>query len=249
MNVTHRSLVLRAATLAALFGGSVVGVAQAASGTTLNASAPVASGQHVVFDCSKASVSCRIVAVGEAGSTAQVSATVTGANASNVQIVQLPGKPHFIVSLKGQSNWVGSWLATWLHPASWFQPQASAVVELRVPADRPLDISNTNGSVTVRGVHAKLHISAVNTPVRTRDSADLHISTVNGSVHAVVPPGTPNITVSTVNGSISLLVAHTFDTHVSASTVNGRVRNAFAGATGAGRVQLSTVNGSITIER
>ncbi|HUY10975.1 MAG TPA: hypothetical protein VMV73_01800 [Candidatus Dormibacteraeota bacterium] len=252
MNAPTQTTLLRAIALAAMLAGAAIGAAHGASNTTVGGSAAVAAGQHVVFDCSKAQVSCAITAIGEKSSNAVVNADISGPDAADVQIIQTPGEPHFTVFINGtgsQPNSFGSWLASIFHVSSWFRSNATALVTLRVPERNPLDISDTNGNVSVRGVHARIHISTVNSDVRSSDSSEFDISTVNGSVHARIPAGTPKVHASTVNGAITLLVPSGFNTKVKTSTVNGHTHNPFDGANGAGSVNLSTVNGSITVTR
>ncbi len=246
-----RSTLLRSIALAAMLGAAAVGIARGAADRTLNQTANVAGAQRVVFDCSKARVSCDIVAVGSSTDRVDISAHVSGPDAANVEILREPGRAHFVVVLKDQPIGRGSiWssVRNIFHPSSWFRPSAYATVELRVPNDRELDLFNTNDSIHVRGVHARLSLSDVNGSISTRDSANVHASTVNGSLDLVLPASAPEVSASSVNGAIVVSIAGSFNGRVSASTVNGRVTNPFGNGDGPGRVSLATVNGSITLQ-
>ncbi|MGC8485780.1 MAG: hypothetical protein ACP5O6_09135 [Candidatus Baltobacteraceae bacterium] len=255
MNATakpNRSTLLRSVALAAMLGTAAVGLARGAVDLTLHQTAAVAPSQRVVFDCSKARVSCDIVAVGSATDRVEITASVSGPDAANLEILRRAGSAHFVVTLKDQpqeqkSMWsVGSKI---FHPSSWYRPSAYATVQLSVPSDRELDISNTNDRIHVSGVRARLSLSDVNGSIWARDSANVRASTVNGSLYLTLPSATPEVRASSVNGTIDVTLAGEFSGHVSTSTVNGRVTNPFGNGDGPGLLHLSTVNGSITLQR
>jgi|GEM_PF-3232342 len=253
MNATatpNHSTLLRSIALAAMIGTALVGIARGAGDRTLHQSAAVAGGQRVVFDCSKARVSCDISAVGSATRQAQVMASISGSDAANVEILRKPGSAHFVVTLKDQpteSSSLWSIVSNIFHPKSWYRPSAYATVQLSVPGDRELDISNTNDRIHVRGVRARLSLADVNGSIWARDSANVDASTVNGSLHLALPAETPEVSASSVNGTIDITLAGNFSGRVSASTVNGHVSNPFGNGSGRGHLHLSTVNGSITL--
>ncbi|MDH2909558.1 MAG: hypothetical protein PXZ07_05505 [Candidatus Eremiobacteraeota bacterium] len=253
MNATatpNHSTLLRSIALAAMLGTALVGIARGAGDRTLHLSAAVAGTRRVVFDCSKTRVSCDIVAVGSATEQVQVTANVSGPDAANVEILRKPGSAHFVVTLKDQpteSTSLWSIVSNVFHPTSWYRPSAYATVQLSVPSDRELDISNTNDRIHVSGVRARLSLADVNGSIWSSDSANVHASTVNGSLHLALPAETPEVGASSVNGSIDVTLAGNFSGRVSASTVNGHIANPFGNGSGPGRLSLSTVNGSITL--
>ncbi len=255
MNATatpSHSTLLRSFALAAMLGAALFGFARGSVDRTLQQSASVAGGRRVVFDCSKARVSCDVSAIGSATQQVQVTANVSGPDAANVEILREPGSAHFVVELKDQptdSRSLWSIVDRVFHPSTWYRPNAYASVALRVPSDSELVISNTNDRIHVRGVRARLSLSDVNGSVWTRDSADVHASTVNGSLYLSLPAATPEIDASSVNGKIVVTLDGNFTGRVSTSTVNGHVSNPFGNGNGAGRLKLSTVNGSITLQR
>ncbi len=255
MNATatpSHSTLLRSLALAAMLGAALFGFARGSVDRTLQQSASVAKGRRVVFDCSKARVSCDISAIGSATQQVQVTANVSGPDSANVEILREPGSAHFVVALKDQptdSTSLWSVVGRAFHPSTWYRPNAYATVALRVPADSELAISNTNDRIHVRGVRARLSLSDVNGSVWTSDSADVRAATVNGSLYLSLPAATPEVDASSVNGKIVLTLAGDFTGRVSTSTVNGHVSNPFGSGSGAGQLKLSTVNGSITLQR
>ena len=255
MNATatpDRSALLRSIALATMLGAAAVGLARGGVDRTLHQTAPVAASQRVVFDCSKARVSCDIVAVGTATDRAEVTASVSGPDAANVEILRRAGSAHFVVTLEDQpssSRSIWSIVNGVFHPSTWHRPNAYAAVQLSVPSGNQLDLSNTNDRIHVRGVRARLSLSDVNGSIWARDSANVHASTVNGSLHLTLPAATPNVRASSVNGAIDVTLAGGFSGRVSTSTVNGHVSNPFGNGEGPGLLHLSTVNGSITLQR
>ncbi len=254
MNATRsldRSTLLRTVALAAMLGAAAVGIARGAAERTLKQTASVAGTQRVVFDCSTANVSCEIIAVGASTARVEITAHVSGPDAANVEILRKPGRAHFAVVLKDQPKGRGSiWssVRNAFRPSSWSRPNAFVKVELRVPNGNELDLFNTDDGIQVRGVHARLSLSDVNGSISARGSANVHASTVNGSLDLTLPAAAPEVSANSVNGSIAISFAGAFTGHVSASTVNGRVTNPFGDGDGPGRVSLSTVNGSITLQ-
>ncbi len=255
MNATatpDRSTLLRSIALATMLGAAAVGLARGAVDRTLQQTAAVAPSQRVVFDCSKARVSCDIVAVGSATDRVEVTAHLSGPDAANVEIVRRPGSAHFVVTLEDQrssSRSIWSAVSNIFHPSSSYRPNAYATVQLSVPSENELDLSNTNDRIHVRGVRARLSLADVNGSIWARDSADVRASTVNGSLYLALPASTPNVRASSVNGAIDITLAGAFSGRVSTSTVNGRVSDPFGSGEGPGLLHLSTVNGSITLQR
>lgn len=144
---------------------------------------------------------------------------------------------------------------------------ASVDYTLYVPRDARLDeIELVNGSLTVSGVAGDLAASLVNGEVKASGlTGNTEISTVNGRLEVALAEldADRSIELSSVNGSLQLRVPGYAGADVRASTVHGGIDNDFGlevdrselvgrklrGALGGGgaRVDLSNVNGSISI--
>lgn len=138
---------------------------------------------------------------------------------------------------------------------------------LTVPRGSKLSkISTVNGGVEVGGVHGDVEASSVNGQVTARGlRGETGLSTVNGSVKATVTEVRNPILLKTVNGSVTLALPEGVNADVSADALNGgisseldlKVRKSFPvgqkleGKLGEGgpRIKLSTVNGSVHIDR
>lgn len=140
---------------------------------------------------------------------------------------------------------------------------------LMVPRTAIVDeIESVNGKVTVSKLSNITVVSAVNGAVLGSElSGKVKLSTVNGSVMAQMAGVDPNseISLETVNGSAQVQLPSNVDATVKADSVNGSIKNQFGlpvkkgkyvgrelyGKIGAGfaRVRLTTVNGSISINR
>jgi DUF4097 and DUF4098 domain-containing protein YvlB len=140
---------------------------------------------------------------------------------------------------------------------------------LTVPRNAILnEIETVNGSVSIIGAGNLTKASSVNGQVRAtnlRGTADL--STVNGTVDADFDQlqADSKISLSTVNGAVNLLIPSDANATVKADTLNGQISNDFGlpvrkgeyvgrdlrGKIGSGnvRIQLSSVNGGLSIRR
>jgi cytoskeletal protein CcmA (bactofilin family) len=99
--------------------------------------------------------------------------------------------------------------------------------EVRVPAGVEFDGRTVNGEMSAEGLKADVHASTVNGSVRVSTTGLAEASTVNGSVY--VEMGRANwdndLEFSTVNGGITLIMPGKLDTEVRASTVNGEIES------------------------
>lgn len=144
--------------------------------------------------------------------------------------------------------------------------RAEVDFEIRVPAGVRFVGKNVNGDVSAHGLTADAVVSSVNGDVDVSTEGWAEASTVNGDIHASM--GRANwegeADFSTVNGSIVLDLPANFSATVEASTVNGEFYSDFpltvtgrfgprkiTGTIGNGgrRLELSTVNGSIRLNK
>ena len=99
--------------------------------------------------------------------------------------------------------------------------------EVRVPAGVEFEGQPVNGEMSAEGLKADVHASTVNGSVRVSTTGLAEASTVNGSVY--VEMGRSNwddqLEFSTVNGGITLIMPGKLDTEVRASTVNGEIES------------------------
>lgn len=146
---------------------------------------------------------------------------------------------------------------------------ASVQYTLQVPRRARIDsVRAVNGAVSVHGVQGFINASSVNGEVKGAQlSGEVKLSSVNGRVFADVAQSSSNpIELNAVNGSVELMLPSDANAELSASTVHGNISNGFeipvrhARFTGGSnlqaklgsgltRVKLSTVNGSIRLQR
>ncbi|MEW6159938.1 MAG: DUF4097 family beta strand repeat-containing protein [Verrucomicrobiota bacterium] len=146
---------------------------------------------------------------------------------------------------------------------------ASVDYELMVPAEARLDkISTVNGKVEIQKVSGGVEASSVNGKVLGQElSGDVELSSVNGAVTASIRSveNEKRISLHTVNGTVTLQLPRDANAEITADTLNGGISTEFdlpvkkqfpVGqdlkarlGEGGGRVKLSTVNGSIRLQR
>ena len=152
-------------------------------------------------------------------------------------------------------------------PRSWFfGGQGEVDYRITVPAGARVRVTNVNGSVDIRDVAGELRASTVNGSVEIADvSGGVEATTVNGRIRARYrAAGAGRNRFSTTNGSIAVTVPEGVGGNLEARTVNGSVhcdvplettrrstRHHLEGrlGKGTGSFELSTVNGSIRLER
>jgi DUF4097 and DUF4098 domain-containing protein YvlB len=150
----------------------------------------------------------------------------------------------------------------------WNQGPASVQYTLTVPVKAVLQsISTVNGSVEISGVSAGLRASTVNGRLKARQiSGNSQFTTVNGAIDAeLIQLGKgQSCKLDTVNGHVHLSIPADLGAELEANTVNGGFRNDFGikksgkwlhqhiQATlgnGGGSINLTTVNGGISLEK
>lgn len=118
--------------------------------------------------------------------------------------------------------------------------------EVRVPAGVEFDGKTVNGEMSAEGLKADVHASTVNGSVRVSTTGLAEATTVNGSVY--VEMGRANwaneLEFSTVNGGITLIMPGKLDTEVRANTVNGEIESDYP-LTISGRFGPRRVRGTI----
>jgi DUF4097 and DUF4098 domain-containing protein YvlB len=135
---------------------------------------------------------------------------------------------------------------------------------IRMPAGANLQANTVNGGVSIAGMQGDVVAKTVNGGVNVDTTGHAQASTVNGAVMAKVGKIDQNTKFSTVNGRIVVAVGSTLNANLSMSTVNGSLETEFPitiqgrmgkrklqGKIGNGgpRLELSTVNGGIRIEK
>ncbi|HOW67327.1 MAG TPA: hypothetical protein P5186_03670 [Candidatus Paceibacterota bacterium] len=145
----------------------------------------------------------------------------------------------------------------------------SVAYELKVPRQAHLaKISTVNGGIVISDVRGPVDASTVNGGLKIDGlHSECQLSTVNGSAEATFGSlaGVQSIHMSTVNGSAVLRVPQLTDADISATTVNGSVKNDHGIAlkkngnankelhtrlgNGKTRIRLSTVNGSVMLNK
>lgn len=137
---------------------------------------------------------------------------------------------------------------------------------VNVPAGVNVDLGSINGSVSASGTSGTVDAKVVNGDIDIAShQGALDLVTVNGSVKAALDtlPATGDISMKSVNGSVTAVLPPKLDGTVDFSTVTGHISNGFqlttngpistrklsgtVGAGGSRRIELSTVNGSVTL--
>ncbi len=138
---------------------------------------------------------------------------------------------------------------------------------LRVPDGVRVDVATVNGGLEVKGVTTDVRASTVNGSIEARSAGGpVRANTVNGSIHVSMESmgSADDLEYSSVNGSVTIELPASFGAQLDLSTVNGRVSTDFPmtisgsinpkhlrGTVGNGstRFHVSTVNGSITLQK
>jgi hypothetical protein len=135
---------------------------------------------------------------------------------------------------------------------------------IRLPRNLRLSVELTNGEISVESVSGKVGVSSTNGNVTCRDlRGDCTVGLVNGQISCdLVPPDRGVCSLETVNGNVSLSIPASTSADLEAKVTNGTVsvsdlqinnlkssRTAVSGVlgSGAGSIDLSTVNGNVTI--
>lgn len=149
----------------------------------------------------------------------------------------------------------------------WFFGHAGAVrYHVTVPERAHVKVETANGRVEIRGVSGPVRASTVNGSVEVEGSSGrVEASTVNGSIRASLRDVAPEWhRFQTTNGSVDVSLPGGASGEFEARTVNGRIETDFpltvSGGRGSRRLQgrlgdgkarfeMSTVNGSVRIEK
>jgi hypothetical protein len=140
------------------------------------------------------------------------------------------------------------------------------VFEVQVPAGVRFEGATVNGDISGRGLPADAELTTVNGDVRLEAGGLARATTVNGSIDVRMGAAswTGELEFTTVNGSISVEFPASVSAEFEASTVNGSVESDFPitiqgkmsprslrGRIGDGgpRLKMTTVNGSISLEK
>lgn len=135
---------------------------------------------------------------------------------------------------------------------------------VRLPATANVAPTTVNGDITVAGARREVRATTVNGGIEIGTSGGpVSATTVNGSIRASVgAPAANDMKFTTVNGGIDLAVPREFAADVRMTTVNGGINTDFpitiqgrwgprtaSGRIGAGGgdLQMTTVNGSLTL--
>lgn len=149
---------------------------------------------------------------------------------------------------------------------SFFGRMGKVDYRIRMPTEARVDVETVNGKVRVEGIRGRVKASTVNGAIEIDDAAgEVEVSTVNGSIKAryldVDKDGRNRF--STTNGSVRLELPPGVSGDFEARTVNGSIETDFPlevtgkvgrrlrGRLGEGRgsFEISTVNGSVRIEK
>jgi len=142
---------------------------------------------------------------------------------------------------------------------------AAANITMQLPSGTAVDARTLNGIVTIDGANAGVSAHTVNGAVRASNvSGPLMLSTVNGEVRLAAATLAPSDSVhlSTVNGAVHAELPPNLDGEFDLSVTNGVVRNAFpipgasisrhhiSGQIGTSTrvIRMHTVNGAIVID-
>jgi DUF4097 and DUF4098 domain-containing protein YvlB len=138
--------------------------------------------------------------------------------------------------------------------------------ELTVPKSMNLDVSNTNGAITVTEVEGKHDLDTTNGRIEAKSCAgSLDARTTNGRIRAElvrVAKG-EDIRLSTTNGGVSVAVPSNFAGELDAGTTNGSIHTDFPVTTtrgdnnrlrgtvngGGSQLRVRTTNGGIEIRK
>jgi DUF4097 and DUF4098 domain-containing protein YvlB len=144
----------------------------------------------------------------------------------------------------------------------------SVSYEISAPADQPLSLASTNGSIAIGNIRGQAEFTTQNGSISLTDVAgDFKGRTRNGSVQVTLQASRwdgEGLNVETQNGSIRVTVPDGFAAHVDTQTVNGRVtidfpvtvageidrRHVTTDLNGGGApMRLVTMNGSVSIRK
>lgn len=168
------------------------------------------------------------------------------------------------IEIRGEGDRID--IETRLPRGSFFGHAGAVRYHVTVPERARVKVETANGRVEVRGLSGPVRASTVNGSVEVEGSSGrVEASTVNGSIRASLRDVAPEWhRFSTTNGSVDVSLPGGAGGEFEARTVNGRIETAFpltvSGGRGSRRLQgrlgegkarfeMSTVNGSVRIEK
>lgn len=139
--------------------------------------------------------------------------------------------------------------------------------DILVPKDVEVEkVSSVNGQIQISDISGILKVSNVNGSIKVENAEVKKLSSVNGSIVAILRKIKDDSKISTVNGSIKVYIPPKADAEIFASTTNGSIRfdipgmkiegtkirfgpKSAVGVLGDGKykIKVSTVNGSISV--
>jgi len=143
----------------------------------------------------------------------------------------------------------------------------SVSYRIQVPVGTELDLSTTNGGISVTGVRAAVEVRSTNGGIRLEDvEGSVRARTTNGGVQAFFSPGAAlqhDTDLQTTNGAVSLHLPAGVSARIEASTRNGGITTDFpitvegrlgrnlSGVLGEGgpEIRIRTTNGAVRIRR
>lgn len=155
---------------------------------------------------------------------------------------------------KGFFNWgfgsnAGVWVRYWI----------------KVPEKTNIDLKTVNGGIGTENVEGRAELKTTNGGIEASEmNGTVSVQTTNGSVRVEVDSfsDSDEVSIRTVNGSVRLALPSDVSADLEASTVNGSIHTDFPLTVqgklskrhldgkikeGGGRINLGTVNGSVTI--
>jgi len=146
------------------------------------------------------------------------------------------------------------------------KPNCTVDFWIKIPYDTDIEATSVNGSIEALDIRGRSKFSTTNGRIAAENmQGPVDAGTTNGSILVDIREKRllDNMDIHTVNGSIKLRLADDVDANISISTVNGSINSDFPlqiegkwgpknanGELGRGgkNIELSTVNGSVSLE-
>lgn len=257
MSAPARRLVRRSALCLIALSAALAPLAAGAAERNWQQSYPIAADGALSLSNINGDVTIR----GTSGDQITVTATIKASKESDLDTVDVDvdaGKRHVRIETdysKKRGRWGNSY--------------ASVEYDIEVPKGIELEeIELVNGSLELSNLSGRIEASLVNGSLEAEGlSGSVELETVNGRVEATFDDlsGAQRIDLESVNGSIQLNLPDDVDATIDATTVHGKISNDFGlrvdkgeyvgsdlkGTLGSGaaRISLENVNGSIKIRR
>lgn len=157
-------------------------------------------------------------------------------------------------------------------PDGWLFSRCNVTVSVQLPAELPLTVQGTNGSISLIGLDGDIDVATSNGRIKAAaTSGDLSLRTVNGAIQ-VMNTTSSRLTANATNGSIELefndapsaVTATTTNGQITvrvpddasryfidAQTVNGQINTdgVSSDRTAERTITAKTINGAVTVER